>query len=424
VPKDLQDFQNLSRSPLQNHIKSAMAAVGTSPKVYRHPLASFETQQTGSWISRYLSNVFGPRHDFLDASAAPNRTSTYKGLPDNLHISIVGDWGTGTDESAAVAQQMMKWDDGTSSDITIHLGDVYFVGDRREVEENCLGGRGNDAKLPSQDCVSWPLGTLGTFALNGNHEMYARGFGYFDVLLPQLGMPVRQPPIGQGPSFFCLENSNWRILGLDTGYNSVGWPVIERIPWFAPKCALRDELIAWLRNIVRPKSEPKANILLSHHQYFSAFPDETNYPKPASQLEEFFNGETVLWLWGHEHRFAGYKLVPGKFNVHARCIGHGGMPIERKDPIKDSAFTQALLFYDNRVNPLYQTDKLGFNGFNQLILAGDKLMVTYKSLAVSPGGTAYAATPDVLLTETFHWDGNTLRLADFNPKSLNGFVTP
>ena len=59
--------------------------------------------------------------------------------------------------------------------------------------------------------------------MNGNHEMYALGKAYFKIMLQTLGM--REPSTGQvrpqKASFFCLENEHWRIIGLDTGYNSV-----------------------------------------------------------------------------------------------------------------------------------------------------------------------------------------------------------
>jgi hypothetical protein len=62
---------------------------------------------------------------------------------------------------------------------------MYYVGDQVEVDENFLGIR----KPPANpvDPLCWPKGSQGTFALNGNHEMYARGYAYFDRMLPTLG---------------------------------------------------------------------------------------------------------------------------------------------------------------------------------------------------------------------------------------------
>src|SRR5215510_258291 len=60
------------------------------------------------------------------------------GLPDpngEIRISLAGDGGTGTDESNEVAQRIKEF----NPHYTIHLGDVYYVGDESEVKENCLG---------------------------------------------------------------------------------------------------------------------------------------------------------------------------------------------------------------------------------------------------------------------------------------------
>ncbi len=54
---------------------------------------------------------------------------------------------------------------------------------RCEIKENFLG----EPTSPYPP-VKWPQGKLGSFALSGNHEMYARGNGYFDAILPKMGL--------------------------------------------------------------------------------------------------------------------------------------------------------------------------------------------------------------------------------------------
>ena len=101
-----------------------------------------------------------------------------------------------------------------SPDVAIHLGDVYYSGTKDEFRDYFLGPR------------CWPRGTLGetrggargTYALNGNHEMYSGGAGYFRRALPAFG---------QETSYFCLENAHWRIIGLDTGYFAKSFPFLE-----------------------------------------------------------------------------------------------------------------------------------------------------------------------------------------------------
>ena len=66
---------------------------------------------------------------------------------------------------------------------------------------------------------------------------------------------------GQWTSFFCLENKHWRIITLDTAYNSTrfDWgklPLLQRskwlrkTTWFKPKCTIPDALLRWLESTV------------------------------------------------------------------------------------------------------------------------------------------------------------------------------
>jgi hypothetical protein len=128
----------------------------------------------------------------------------------SIRIALAGDWGTGTDVSQQVADSMGS----VNPELTIHLGDVYYVGLENEVEQNCLG-----ANAGSYQGVPWKWGSKGSFALNGNHEMYSGGNGYYNDFLPKLGIPTSQDK-QQLASYFCLETPVWRILAIDTGYNS------------------------------------------------------------------------------------------------------------------------------------------------------------------------------------------------------------
>ena len=125
-----------------------------------------------------------------------------------LRIAVVADWGTGTLEAEAVAHNVRE----RSPHYTIHLGDVYYMGETTEIRQNCLGERTNGFVG-----VRWPKGSLGSFALLGNHDMYSGGQGYFRTFLSKMGQydaegKIRLP---QTASFFCLETAHWLILGLD-----------------------------------------------------------------------------------------------------------------------------------------------------------------------------------------------------------------
>ena len=96
-------------------------------------------------------------------------------------------------------------------------------------------------------------------------------------------------------------------------------------------------------------------ILLSHYQWFSAFDSESR--RVGSQLAPYLD-RVLLWFWGHEHRFAGY--APFGFNgrlMRARCIGHGGMPIELGKLPKRS--DRPLVFTDERQADMLDGEPIG-----------------------------------------------------------------
>jgi len=227
------------------------------------------------------------------------------------------------------------------------------VGREDEVRENYLGQRD-----PDQDFIPcrWPLGSVGSFALNGNHEIYALGNAYFDVFLPSLGMRPSPGgnPAGQKASFFCPENEFWRVIGLDTGYNSVGVPIVEYL--FSPSCNLRNEELDWLQHTVNLQGDKRGIVLLTHHQYCSAF--DCEYPKAAEQLSALVE-RPVIWLWGHEHRMAvrGKYATQGGIEAYGRCIGHCGMPVEINPEIKRPE--RPLVAYDNRQYPSSENITIG-----------------------------------------------------------------
>ncbi len=192
------DFCKLPRSAALSHLY--LAAEEVAPPNYP-PGSLFAPAALWAWARSYLAYVFRKKHYFPRYTASP-LAAVYDLLDENgndtVRIALAGDWGTGTDESEQVAAQMKKFD----PHFTIHIGDVYYVGDPPEVNENCLG-----IKNPSNnyDPVLWPTGSRGSFALNGNHEMYANGGGYFDVLLPELGLRVAAKMTGQQTSFFVCK---------------------------------------------------------------------------------------------------------------------------------------------------------------------------------------------------------------------------
>jgi Calcineurin-like phosphoesterase len=331
-------------------------------------ISSFLGRTLPASLAGYVHQRIGPRHAFPDYSHGADRgIYPLSGDGAEVRVSIAGDWASGTDEAAAVATRIAAFE----PHFTIHLGDAYYVGDESEVRSTFLGERCSDY-VPTL----WPRGSVGTFALNGNHEMYSRGRAYFDVLLPQLGLAAGPP---QRASFFCLENAHWRIIALDTAYNSVRWPLLEELPFwpFAPGNDLNRAQLEWLAGLLRAGRDQRGLLVLTHHPPYSRF--ERTHTKPARQLRQLIN-VPVLWFFGHEHRLAVYGRYRrgGGIEAWGRNIGHGGMPVELHSQVTDPELK--LLFTDSRRYANDEGLEVGYNGHANLTFAGATLAIEYCDL--------------------------------------------
>ena len=292
--KDLGNFTGFAHNRVAAHFRAAWT--GYSTGTY-DPLGAFLPSKLLKWIPQVAKYCFHKKHAFRDYSAGDRGTGIHR-IEDRVKITVAGDWGTGTDEAKTVASAMAASDPA----FTIHWEMVHYVGSTDEVRENFLG-----EKTSPYAPVKWPMGAKGSFALNGNHEMYADGTGYWRMVLPRMGMKEHRAEWGEGQwaSFFCLENTHWRVIGLDTGYNSTrfDWgkvPLLERSRWlrkttsFKPDCALPEPLLEWLVSTVNPDGDKRGLILLSHHGSHSGF--ESWYQIPARTAGDGYSpaGDLVL----------------------------------------------------------------------------------------------------------------------------------
>lgn len=340
--RNVADVQRTSRSALgslwltQGHVPPPSSPIG------------FLTKRVWPWITHYASVAFSRRRPMPPTPGGPS-PCVYR-MPDDAVIGLAGDWGTGTESAYRVGDLIEQTQ--PRPHVTIHLGDVYYSGTQKEYANVFLG----------ED--DWPRGTERTFALNGNHEMYSGGSGYFDEALPALGQPT---------SFFALQNAHWRIVGVDTGYYAGIFPLLEKL--LRGRIRLPDENVRWLRQVVfADPADRRPVILLSHHQLFSAFED--GYQRMGRDLVPYLD-RVLLWFWGHEHRFAGYNraAVGGVPAVRARCIGHGGMPVEIKEQPK--TVRNGLVFYDQRHAGILDKEPIGFCGYAVLRFDGPRLAIEY-----------------------------------------------
>jgi hypothetical protein len=248
-------------------------------------------------------------------------------IEDTARIVIVGDWGTGVPRAREVAKYMAE---EVSDAIAagrqvhvIHLGDVYYSGTPKEVDRRVLahGLWPVTTRQASDRVTSW--------SLNGNHDMYGGGYGYYDRLLADPRFAHQRAGDGT-TSFFTLVAPSWEFVALDTAWDpdvlAQGHVGVLQDPQaeFAAKAA------------AQAREANRKLVLLSHHQLVSVYDPEDIGTVLPQKLAPVLKGGVNAWIWGHEHRCMGFEPVDGvKF---ARCIGHGGVPVRMdhapNDPIK------------------------------------------------------------------------------------------
>lgn len=336
--RDLREVQGADRSAAQSLWRTHAERRGAGGFLKKHLIP---------WLTHYLATVTLPRRPFAQFKPESPVPHGIINFPLQAKIGLAADWGTGTDSAYRVGDLIASH----SPDFTIHLGDVYYSGESDEYAKYFFAPN------------AWPKGRIRTFALNANHEMYSGGEGYFDHVLATLG---------QETSYFCLENEHWRILGLDTGYYARTFPLLE--PLLSGLIRLHSDIQKWLAEVVFANpNDRRPAIALSHHQWFSSY--DTEYHGVGSNLSSYFD-RIFLWIWGHEHRFAAYGPFGfGGKTVRARCIGHGGMPIELKEKVTRD---RPLLLTDRRKREDVDGVALGFCGFAMLRFDGPQLNIEYR----------------------------------------------
>jgi hypothetical protein len=361
------DYIGPSRWESVAHLKTELK------KKPKYSAADFLGKMVWNWIYHYVKSRFGRKYPYPTWDASDSGVYEVVAADgDAIRIGIASDWATDTDESFAIGQRIASHD----PHFTIHVGDTYYVGAPHEVKSNF-----------TEEGAPWPRGSAGTFAVLGNHEMYAKGDAFFETLLPAVGMRKEDgSSAGQKAGFFCLENKHWRILGLDTGYHSVGKPILEFLPFFSPDSRFDDKLMDWLKNTVRlgDAADKRGLLILTHHQFISAFNKESEYLKPGSQLGSLVGKDRkIIWLWGHEHKLSFFEKIQLKESpqVYGRCIGFGGTPVEIDgksfELSKKLKGAEKLVAVDRRRNKKVKDVAVGFNGYAVIILKDDRLQIEY-----------------------------------------------
>ena len=300
--------------PVADNEMSFQLADSLSDRTIKKAFDDYELADIG-WANCLLS--IGIRNWRNRYPFNPQPTTPYK-IGKYARVVLFSDWGSGLPRAQKVSQQIRNHlTDAQAAGRDkhlIHLGDVYYSGWAQEYEKNVL---------PYWSVKENEADQISSWCLNGNHDMYSGGAGFFDYLLRDTRFKKQERS-----SFFSLENDKWLLLGLDTGYHE------NHI--FDPHDLYGDQNL-WAYD--RLKNAPdKKGILLSHHQPFSAF--AKGGEKILAKLRQPLGEKLVhTWFWGHEHRCTFYEQRENiKF---PRCIGHGGIPFYK---VKGATYPEGVSY--------------------------------------------------------------------------------
>jgi Calcineurin-like phosphoesterase len=238
-------------------------------------------------------------------------------MADDSRLWLLGDWGTGIERAQLIGRMMRSELEAARNQReqhVIHLGDVYYAGWASEYEKRFLPW--------------WPVrginaATFGSWALNGNHDMYSGGFGFYDTLLAEARFGRQRDEQNQPSSFFLMENEHWQVFGLDTA-------------WLSPDFKGTDGDLAgtqadWMAR-ERARAPHKGCVVLTHHQLFSARHNQGHSPKVERKLRHAGVRDGIdAWIWGHEHRCVVHQRDFGGVPFSC-CLGHGGVPVKAEPP--------------------------------------------------------------------------------------------
>src|SRR5579863_364221 len=307
----------------------------------------------------WLENLVLGKHAFLTTP----RTYT---IPNAIQIAMAGDWGTGnwrTQANPAPSTDVGNHMKFLQTELTIHLGDVYYAG---------TGDQETHLLIGQPPGTAWPPGSLGALTLNSNHEMYSGAKPYFDQALTSSVFSVAVPP-GPPPgqpqpqqcSYFALENDYWVIVGLDSAYYSDAEGLYldgSLYPSAGPQVQL-DFLKAQV-------AKGKKVIVLTHHNGLAQ--DGKSTTNLWSQVMSAFPANTgrALWYWGHAHAAVVYAPQQPPANVPCRCCGHGALPWGQASELADNP---SVVWYEHRSANDPDIPERVLNGFAVLYLADDKV---------------------------------------------------
>ncbi len=217
-------------------------------------------------ISTWLTGVAEASLPSLAAALPPEASVPAAGAaaePGYFKFAVIGDFGTGGEEQAAVAERMCKWRATHPFDDVFTTGDnIYDIGHEDRFEGrfwkpySCLFDAG----------VKW-------HATLGNHDIIANG-GLYELNEPTFGMKARNYVVRRNGVRFVMVDSN----------------------------ALR---MGWLASHLRSKPGDRWTIVVFHHPVYSPSTAHGSTPGFRKLLNPLFRRRGVdLVLNGHDHIYS------------------------------------------------------------------------------------------------------------------------
>lgn len=272
-----------------------------------------------NWVELFIS--------YIVFQEFPNEIAPFATTPSVLNIdydkplsiAIMGDWGTGKyNDSGFLSPSSLvsKAITHLCPDITVHLGDVYYAGWEEQMAHNLL--------------PDFPSGSLASYTMIGNHEMFDGANGYFKTALTH---PVFTKQ--NNTSYFAILYSNWVIIGLDTGYYDKSFLYLNG--------ALDDpDQFTFIKNL--NIKEDQRIVLLTHHPGMPFDGSKINDPLFSQIYTALGNRYPDHWYYGHIHNGivyndssaqGNYKCLSG-LSPQLRCFGHAAIPIGNAFGLNDA----------------------------------------------------------------------------------------
>ena len=368
----------LSRAPLvslvQSHLEEALSGSGVPDPAEHQGLlqkiiravqgflhiepGTFETNDP-DW---YVNIAIGALQRLGDGNAPFNdMPAEYDDVADDARLVVVGDWGTALPRARAVAARMRESIAealGAGRQVhVIHLGDIYYSGLETEDQQRFLDPWPVTPEQAGAGVTSW--------SLNGNHDMYSGGFGYFRTVLADPRFRLQCSPDGKPTSFFRLRSPSWDFIGLDTSWDT-------DVTSTGQIAVLQDPQGAYVAQTAA--SSARRLVLFSHHQLVSFYDKkDLGSTLPAKLAPVLDANRVTAWWWGHEHRAITYQAADGV--RYPRCLGQGGVPV-LPDPNPPPGSTPAVTWHSTRTVREDGEHRTRF-GFAVLDLQPDRIEASY-----------------------------------------------